>query len=84
MAGDYPSIDFEILEDGAIRRVIHVPSGMTIMTARVSRDPVAVSSACTIEAEGSGIYHPQEVAQAAMRHLRVWLMRRYGKGATRT
>jgi hypothetical protein len=80
MAGDYPSTDFEIAEDGAVRRVVHGPSGMTIVTPRVSRDPMAVSSAYTIEAEGSGIYHPQEIAQAALRHLRVWLMRRYGKG----
>lgn len=80
MAGDYPSTDFEISEDGAVRRIVHVPSGMTIVTPRVSRDPVAVSSAYTIEAEGSGIYHPQEIAQAALRHLRVWSMRRYGKG----
>jgi hypothetical protein len=80
MAGDYPSADFAITEDGAVRRVVHVPSGMTIATIRVPRDPVAVPSACTIEAEGSGSYHPQEIAQAALRHLRVWLMRRYGKG----
>jgi hypothetical protein len=80
MTGDYPSTDFEILEDDAVRRLFHVPSGMTIVTSRVSRDPVAVSSAYTIEAEGSGTYHPQEVAQAALRHLRVWSMRRYGNG----
>jgi hypothetical protein len=82
MAGDYPRTDFAITEDGAVRRVVHAPSGMTIVTLRVSRDPVAVSSAFTIEAEGSGIYHPQEIAQAALRHLRVWTMRRYGKGQT--
>jgi hypothetical protein len=80
MTGDYPSTDFEMSEDGAVRRVVHVPSGMTIVTPRVSPDPVAVSSAYTIEAEGSGIYHPQEIGQAALRHLRVWAMRRYGKG----
>jgi hypothetical protein len=80
MVGDYPSIDFVITEDSVGRRVVHVPSGMTIVTPRVSRDPVAVSSAYTIEAEAYGTYHPQEVAQAALRHLRVWLMRRYGKG----
>jgi hypothetical protein len=38
MAGDYPSIDFAITEESAVRRVIHVPSGMTIVTPRVSRD----------------------------------------------
>ena len=83
MAGDYPSTDFEISEDGAVRRVMHVPTGMTIVTSRVSPDPVTVSLAYTIEAEGSGTYHPQEIAQAALRHLRVWTMSRYGKGATR-
>ena len=84
MTGDYPSTDFEISENSGVRRVVHVPSGMTIVAPRVSRGPVAVSSAYTIEAEGSCIYHPQEVVQAALRHLRVWAMRRYGKGATRT
>jgi hypothetical protein len=84
MAGDYPSIDFAITEESAVRRVIHVPSGMTIVTPRVPRDPVAVSSAYTIEAEGSGTHHPQEIVQAALRHLRVWLMRRYGKGRSGT
>src|ERR1700722_11337418 len=38
MAGDCPSIDFAITEESAVRRVIHVPSGMTIVTLRVSRD----------------------------------------------
>ena len=80
MAGDYPSSDFAITEDGGTRRVVHVPSGMTITMPGVPRDPVAVSSIYTIETVGSGIYHPQEIAQAALRHLRVWLMRRYGKG----
>jgi hypothetical protein len=54
------------------------------VTPRVPRDPVAVSSAYTIEAEGSGTHHPQEIVQAALRHLRVWLMRRYGKGRSGT
>jgi hypothetical protein len=80
MAGDYPSGDFAITEEGVIRRVIHMPSGMTIVTTRMPRDPVAVSSAYAIEAEGSGSHYPQEIAQAALRHLRVWLMRRYGGG----
>jgi hypothetical protein len=80
MAGDYPSTDFAITEDGVARRVVHMPSGMTIVTTRVSRDSVAVLLAYTIEAEGSGSQHPHEVAQAALRHLRVWLMHRYAKG----
>jgi hypothetical protein len=80
MAGDYPSSDFAITEDGVVRRVVHTPSGMTIVTNRAPRDPVAVSSTYRIETEGSGSHYPQEVVQAALRHLRVWLMRKYGHG----
>ena len=80
MAGDYPSSDFTITEEGAIRRVVHSPSGMTIAVTRTLRDPLAVSSRYTIEIEGSGVHYPQEVAQAALRHLRVWIMRKYGQG----
>jgi hypothetical protein len=80
MAGDYPSSDFAITEDGAVRRVVHTPSGMTIATRRALRDPLAVSSRYTIETEGSGAHYPQEIAQAALRHLRVWVMRKYGQG----
>jgi hypothetical protein len=83
MAGDYPSADFDITEDGVVRRIVHTPSGMAIVTTRAPRDPVAVSSGYTIEAEGSGGHHPHEVAQAALRHLRVWLMRKYAKGRRR-
>ena len=54
MAGDYPSTDFAITEDGAVRRVVHGPSGMTIVTTRLPRDPVAVPSAYTLEVEESG------------------------------
>ena len=78
MAGDYPSADFVISEQGEVRRVVHLPTGMEIVTIRLPRDPVAVPSAYTIEVSGS--HHPQAVAQAALRHLRVWLMRRYRKG----
>jgi len=80
MAGDYPSTDFLISEQGEVRRVVHLPTGMAIAAIRLPRDPLAVPSAYTIEAEGSDSHHPQEVGQAALRHLRVWLMRRYGKG----
>jgi hypothetical protein len=80
LAGDYPGNDFAITEDGVVRRVVHLPTGMTIVTKRASRDPIAVSSAYTVEVEGSGSHYPQEVAQAALRHLRVWLMRKYGHG----
>jgi hypothetical protein len=80
MAGDYPSADFVISEQGEVRRVVHLPTGMEIKTIRVPHDRLAVPSTYTIEAEGFGGHHPQEVAQAALRHLRVWLMRRYGTG----
>jgi hypothetical protein len=51
---------------------------MAIVTARVPRDPVAVSSTYMVEATGSGSHYPQEIAQAALRHLRIWLMRTHG------
>jgi hypothetical protein len=79
MAGDYPSTDFGISEQGEVRRVVHLPTGMEIVTNRLPRDPVAVPLAYR-GAEGFGSHHPAEVAQAALRHLRVWLMRKYGKG----
>lgn len=77
MAGDYPSSDFAISEEGKVRRVTHTPSGMTIVSGRV-RDPVTVSSTYMVETEGSGGHYPREIAQAALRHLRVWLMRNMG------
>jgi hypothetical protein len=80
MTGDYPSTDFAITEDGVVRRVVHLPSGMTIAMTRAPRDPLAVSSRYTIETEGSGAHYPPEIAQAALRHLRVWVMRKYGQG----
>jgi hypothetical protein len=80
MAGDYPSADFAITEQGEALRVVHLPTGTEIVATRSPRDPVAVASAYTIVVEGSDSHHPQEVAQAALRHLRVWLMRRHGKG----
>ena len=80
MAGDYPGTDFAISEDGAVRRVAHLPSGMTIITTRMPHNPMAVSPTYTIEGEGTGGHYPREIAQAALRHLRVWLMRKYGHG----
>ncbi|HZK91387.1 MAG TPA: hypothetical protein VFC56_14675 [Stellaceae bacterium] len=76
MAGDYPSTDFSIYEEGDFLRVIHLQTGMEIVTVRVSGNPFAVSAAFTIETEGTA-NRPREVAQAALRHLRVWLIRRY-------
>src|SRR5260370_40463122 len=69
MAGDYPSTDFAISEQGEVPRVVHLPTGMEIATIRLRRDRMAVPSAYTIEAEGSGSHHPTEVAQAAFWHL---------------
>jgi hypothetical protein len=80
MAGDYPSNDFAITDDSVVRRGVHLPSGRTIATLRAPRDPLAVSSRYTIETQGSGAHYPQEIAQAALRHLRVWVMRKYGQG----
>jgi hypothetical protein len=79
MGGDYPSADFYITEEGALRRVIHVPTGMTIESTRLPADPMAVSSTYRVEFEGN-VGCSGEITQAALRHLRVWLMRRYGKG----
>jgi hypothetical protein len=62
VSGDYPSSDFAISEEGTVRRIVHTPSGMTIVPARVPRDPVAVSSTYTVEATGSGSHYPQEIA----------------------
>jgi len=45
MAGDYPSTDFAISEQGEVRRVVHLPTGMEIATIRLPGDPVAVPSA---------------------------------------
>jgi hypothetical protein len=77
MGGDYPSTDFHIMEDGGIRRVVHIPTGMTIESNRLPTDPILVPSTYTVEFEGD-VDRPGEVTQA-LRHLRVWLMRRYGK-----
>jgi hypothetical protein len=73
LAGDYPSADFVITEDAVVRRVVHLPSGMTIITTRIAHHPMAVSPKYTIDGEGTGGHYPQEIAQAALRHLRVWL-----------
>lgn len=77
MRGDYPSEDFEVVDDGTIRRVLHFPTGMTLETSRLRSDPIAVPATYTIRFQDA-VPRPDEVAQAALRHLRVWLMRRYG------
>jgi len=78
MGGDYPSDDFEVVDEGSIRRVLHYPTGMTLETGRLRADPMAVSATYTIHFQDAAA-RPSEVAQAALRHLRVWLMRRYGR-----
>ncbi|GEM_PF-7078456 len=78
MPGDYPSADFEILDGGAVRQVLHLPTGMTIETDRVRSDPIAVPATYTLHFHDT-VARPGEIAQAALRHLRVWLMRTYGR-----
>ena len=81
MAADYPSTDFTISEEGQVRRVAHLRSGIAIETTRVPGNPIAVSRVYRIDTEhyvADQVFHPQEVAQAALRHLRVWLIRTYG------
>ena len=80
--GDYPSADFEIVDEGSIRKVLHLPTGVLLETGRVRTSPIAVSADYTL------LYHddvvrPGEIVQAALRHLRVWLMRNYGARSVR-
>ena len=77
MNGDYPSTDFEIVDEGSIRKVLHLPTGMLLETGRLRADPIAVSSAYTLVYDAD-VARPAEIVQAALRHLRVWLMRNYG------
>ena len=77
MSGDYPSADFEIFDDGGIRKVLHLPTGMLLETGRLQTDPIAVSTAYTLEYD-TDVARPAEIVQAALRHLRVWLMRNHG------
>jgi hypothetical protein len=76
MSGDYPSTDFEIFDEGGIRRVLHLPTGMVLETDRLRADPIAVSAAYTLQYDD--VARPGEIVQAALRHLRVWLMRNHG------
>jgi len=79
MGGDYPSSEFQISEEGDVRRVIHLPTGIIIETMRSARDPISVSTDYTVDGIGyTG--RPGEIVQAGLRHLRVWLMRRYDRG----
>ena len=77
MNGDHPSTDFDIVDEGAIRKVLHLPTGMLLETGRLRADPIAVSAAYTLLYDDD-VARPAEIVQAALRHLRVWLMRNYG------
>ena len=77
MAGNYPSTDFEIVDEGRTRKVLHLPTGMLLETGRLQADPIAVSTAYTLVCEAD-VARPAEIVQAALRHLRVWLMRNHG------
>jgi hypothetical protein len=77
MNGDYPSTDFEIVDEGGVRKVLHLPTGMLLETGRLRADPIAVSAAYTLQFDDD-VARPAEIVQAALRHLRVWLMRNYG------
>jgi hypothetical protein len=77
MNGDYPSTDFEIVDEGSIRKVLHLPTGMLLETRRLRADPIAVSTDYTLIYDAD-VDRPAEIVQAALRHLRVWLMRNYG------
>lgn len=79
MSGDYPSTDFEIVDEGAIRKVLHLPTGMLLETGRLRVDPTAVPTAYTL-AHHTDVARPAEIVQAALRHLRVWLMRNHARG----
>lgn len=77
MTGNYPSTDFEIVDEGSIRKVRHLPTGMLLQTGRLRADPIAVSADYTL-LHDDDVARPGEIVQAALRHLRVWLMRNYG------
>jgi hypothetical protein len=77
MSGDYPSTDFQILDEGGVRKVLHLPTGMMLETGRLRTDPIAVSAAYTL-LYYDDVARSAEIVQAALRHLRVWLMRNYG------
>jgi hypothetical protein len=83
IAGNYPSTDFEIVDEGSIRKVRHLPTGMLIETGRLRADPIAGSAAYTL-LHDDDVTRPGEIAQAALRHLRVWLMRDYGSRGVRS
>jgi hypothetical protein len=58
MGGDYPSTDFHIMEDGGIRRIVHIPTGMTIGPNRLppirSWCPPLIRSSSTVMSTALG------------------------------
>ena len=54
MGGDYSSSDFEIEEDGALRRVVHLPTGMTIESNQLSTNPTRSCLCQRIQTVASG------------------------------
>jgi hypothetical protein len=74
ISGDYPSTDFEIVDEGRFRKVLHLPTGMLIETSRLGASPIAVCTDYTLVCDAD-VARPGEIVQAALRHLRVWLMR---------
>jgi hypothetical protein len=82
MSGDYPSADFEIVDEGGVRKVLHLPTGTLLETGRLGDNPIAVSGAYTLMHDAD-VDRPGQIVQAALRHLRVWLMRHYGAGQVR-
>jgi hypothetical protein len=53
MGGDYPSTDFHITVDGGVRRIVHIPTGMTIGSNRLPADPILVSSTYIIRSSST-------------------------------
>lgn len=67
----------EIADEAGALKVRHLPTGMLLETDRLRADPIAVSGAYKLMFDDTVIGHG-EIAQAALRHLWVWLMRYYG------
>ena len=47
MGGDYPSNGFDIEEDGGLRRIVHLPTGMIIEIKRMGDALCPTSTAAT-------------------------------------
>jgi hypothetical protein len=73
----YPPSDYEISEERSERTVVHKPTGVTVRTAKLAAHPAAVSSAYQLSSSDRA-ERPEEIAKAGIRHLCVWLSRKYG------